>query len=76
MYKMGQTVLDYGTKGALLAAGGALVIFTLAVTFDFMRQPPTQRLLIVLGNYFITGALLGGLVGLLVSLWQWRNSDQ
>lgn len=79
IYKLARMVLDYGSRGAMIAAGGALAVFTLAATFDLMRQPPNERLLAVLLNYFITGALLGGLVGLVSGLWRWwragRDSD-
>lgn len=64
-------VFDTAVRGALIAAGSALVVFTLAATFDLMRQPPAERLLAVLFNYFFAGALLGSAWGLLTLAWQW-----
>jgi len=70
-FAAGRTILDFATKGGLLAAGGAMAVFTVATLLDWMRQPPADRLWVVLGNYFVTGALVGGLVGLAVVLWGW-----
>jgi hypothetical protein len=70
LYEVGRTVLDAAWRGGLLAAGGALVVFTLAPLLELMRRPPADRLLLVLGNYFIVGAVLGGLVGLALVLWR------
>lgn len=64
-------IFDTAVRGALITAGGALAVFTLAATFDLMRQPPTERLLAVLFNYFLAGAVLGTLWGLLTLAWRW-----
>lgn len=73
LYRLGVTLFNYAAKGGTLAAGGGMLIISLAVTFGFLPQPPTDHLLVVLGNYFIIGALLGGLVGLVVALRQRRE---
>lgn len=76
IYKLARMVFDYGSKGAFIAAGAALMVFTVASTFDLMRQPPSDRLLAVLLNYFITGAVIGGLAGLLNGLWRWWRAER
>jgi hypothetical protein len=52
----------------MIAAGGGMLIISLAVTAGYLPQPTSERLLNVLGNYFLIGAVIGALVGLIVAL--------
>jgi len=52
----------------MIAAGGGMLIISLAVTAGYLHPPTSERLLFVLGNYFLIGALVGGLVGLVIAL--------
>ena len=68
LYTMGTMLLNYATKGGMIAAGGAMLLISLASATGLLHRPPTDHLLVVLGNYFIIGALIGGLAGLVVIL--------
>lgn len=68
LYTVGSTLFNYAAKGGVIAASGGMLFISLATAVGWFRQPPSERLLIVLGNYFLIGALIGGLVGLVVIL--------
>jgi len=65
---LGTTIINYAAKGGMIAAGGGMLIISLAVTAGYLPQPTSERLLNVLGNYFLIGAVIGALVGLIVAL--------
>ena len=65
---LGTTIINYAAKGGMIAAGGGMLIISLAVTAGYLHPPTSERLLFVLGNYFLIGALVGGLVGLVIAL--------
>jgi hypothetical protein len=65
---LGTTIINYAAKGGMIAAGGGMLIISLAVTAGYLPQPTSERLLNVLGNYFLIGAVIGSLVGLIVAL--------
>jgi hypothetical protein len=66
LYQAAERLLNYALKGGMIAAGGGMLLISLATTFGLLRQPPTERLLIVLGDYFLIGALIGAVIGLLI----------
>lgn len=68
LYTLGTTLFNYATKGGMIAAGGGMLLISLASAVGLLHQPTSERLLIVLGNYFLIGALIGALVGLVVIL--------
>ena len=65
---LGTTIVNYAANGGMIAAGGGMLIISLAVTAGYLPQPTSERLLNVLGNYFLIGAVIGSLVGLIVAL--------
>jgi hypothetical protein len=65
---IGTTIANYAVKGGMIAAGGGMLIISLATTAGYLPQPTSERLLIVLGNYFLIGAVIGALVGLIIAL--------
>ncbi len=69
----GKILYDYALKGGLIAASGGMLIISLSTVAGQLRQPTSERLLIVLGNYFIIGAVIGGGVGLIVLLRRRRD---
>ncbi|MFN2136528.1 MAG: hypothetical protein ACK2UK_11275 [Candidatus Promineifilaceae bacterium] len=73
LYQMGELLLNYAFKGGLITAGGGMLLISLAAALGILHQPPTDRLLILLGDYFLIGALIGGLVGLVVIFRQHRS---
>jgi hypothetical protein len=75
-FKAGRTIVEYAWKGGLIVAGGALAAFMLAIPFGWLRQPPTERLLSVLVNYFVVGALAGGLVAAAILARDWWGSRE
>lgn len=70
---LGTTILNYALRGGLAIAGGGMLLISLSAAFGLLRQPPADRLLILLGDYFLIGALLGGLVGLVMVLRERRS---
>ena len=50
----------------MTAAGGGMLLISLASAIGYLPQPTSERLLIVLGNYFIIGAVVGAVVGVVV----------
>ncbi|MFN2141261.1 MAG: hypothetical protein ACK2U5_12315 [Candidatus Promineifilaceae bacterium] len=68
LYRLGASVINHAAKGGMIAAGGGMLIISLAVTAGYLPQPTSERLLNVLGNYFLIGAVIGALVGLIVAL--------
>lgn len=73
LYQAGELLLSYVLKGGMIAAGGGMLLISLAAAFGLLHQPPADRLLILLGDYFLLGALLGGLVGLVIVLRERRS---
>ena len=70
---LGTTLFNYAAKGGMIAAGGGMLHISLASAAGLLHQPTSERLLIVLGNYFLIGALIGTLVGLVVVLRERRQ---
>ena len=73
LYTIGTTLFNYAAKGGMIAAGGGMLLISLATAAGMLHQPPSDHLLIVLGNYFLIGALIGALVGLVVVLHERRQ---
>jgi hypothetical protein len=65
---IGTTIANYAVKGGMISAGGGMLVISLAATAGYLPQPTSERLLIVLGNYFLIGAAIGALVGLIIAL--------
>ena len=51
---LGTTLFNYAAKGGMIAAGGGMLLISLASAAGLLHQPTSERLLIVLGNYFLT----------------------
>lgn len=68
LYQSGTTLINYAAKGGMIAAGGGMLLISLASAVGLLHRPPTDHLLVVLGNYFLIGALIGALIGLVVIL--------
>jgi hypothetical protein len=68
LYTIGTTLVNYAARGGMIAAAAGMLYITISTAVGGLRQPTTERLLIVLGDYFLIGAAIGGLVGLVVIL--------
>lgn len=68
LYTIGSTIFNYAAKGGMIAAGGGMLLISLASAVGLLHRPPSDHLMILLGNYFLIGAIIGGLVGLVVLL--------
>ena len=68
LYTIGTTLVNYAVRGGMIAAAAGMFYITLTTAVGGLRQPTTERLLIVLGDYFLIGAAIGGLVGLVILL--------
>ena len=73
LYTIGSTIFNYAAKGGMIAAGGGMLLISLAAAVGILNRPPSDYLLILLGDYFLIGALIGGLVGLVVILRERRQ---
>jgi hypothetical protein len=73
LYSAGTRLLNYAVKGGMLAAGAGMLIISIAIALGRLPQPPTERMIVVLTNYFLFGAVIGGLAGLVIILRQYRQ---
>lgn len=74
LFALGTMIINYAARGGMIAAGGGMLLISLAAAAGYLPQPTSERLLIVLGNYFLVGALIGAVVGLVV-VWREQNLD-